>query len=134
MSVRLITPTGFSTDTPYRHVATTAGSRHVFVAGQVGGLDTDISTDSLESQTHAALVNVAKALDSAEATFSDVVRLTFYVVSWRPEMMNELLAGVERARGQVGIPDPMPPASLIGVQALFEPAVLVEIEATAVVE
>ncbi len=32
----------------------------------------------------------------------------------------------------MGLPVPMPPSSLIGVQALFEPDVLVEVEATAV--
>lgn len=132
MTIQFLTPAGFSTEVPYRHVAVASGSRQVFVAGQVGGNDPGSPGESLRTQTCAALLNVARALESAGATFEDVARLTFYVVDWHQELMPELLAGVQQARTTVAIPAPMPPASLIGVQALFEPGVLVEVEATAV--
>lgn len=44
------------------------------------------------------------------------------------------MAGVEKVADEVGLPFPMPPASLIGVDHLFEPDVLVELEATAIVD
>ena len=70
-------------------------------------------------------------LAAAGATFSDVVRLTFYVVDWKREMISDFLAGIEQVAKELNIAPA--PASLIGVSVLFEPGVLVEIEATAVV-
>lgn len=43
------------------------------------------------------------------------------------------MAGVQAVAEDIGLPTPMPPASLIGVEVLFGPDVLVEVEATAVV-
>lgn len=70
----------------------------------------------------------------AGATFADVVRLTVYVTQWQPEKIGEFMAGVEAVAPEIGLSLPVPPASLIGVQMLFEPEVLVEIEATAVLD
>lgn len=64
----------------------------------------------------------------------DVVRLTFYVTRWTPGKITDFMAGVEEVAEEIGLPRPMPPASLIGVEVLFEPDVLVEVEATAVIE
>lgn len=44
------------------------------------------------------------------------------------------LAGVGDVAGELGVPQPLPPASLIGVDYLFEPDVIVEVEATAVLD
>ena len=73
-------------------------------------------------------------LAGAGVTFSDVLRLTFYVTHWTPERITEFMAGVERVSAEIGLPQPMPPASLIGVDYLFEPDVLVEVEATAILD
>ena len=76
--------------------------------------------------------NIAIALAAAGATFSDVVRLTFYVVDWKPEKMADLMAGIGQVAEELRVVPA--PASLIAVAALFEPDVLVEIEATAVLD
>ncbi len=62
----------------------------------------------------------------------DVVRLTFYVTGWTPDKIDGFMAGIEQVAAEIGLAVPMPPASLIGVEYLFEPDVLVEVEATAV--
>lgn len=41
------------------------------------------------------------------------------------------MAGVEAVAEEIGLPTPLLPASLIGVECLFEPDVLVKVEATA---
>ncbi len=41
--------------------------------------------------------------------------------------MGALMSGITAVAEDVGLPVPMPPSSLIGVQALFEPDVLVEV-------
>ncbi|MGW0038654.1 RidA family protein [Gordonia sp. NPDC003376] len=136
MSVRLLSPAGLAEHVPYHHVAVGTGSRIVSVAGQVGGsIGPRVpGPGDLGAQVADALRNVAIALAGAGATFTDVARLTFYVTGWEPTQMDEFLRGVDTVRAELAIPAPMPPASLIGVQTLFEPGVLVEIEATAVLD
>ena len=68
------------------------------------------------------------------ATFDDVLRLTFYVTDWKPEKIGEFMAGVEQVAEEIGLTLPLPPTSLIGVDYLFEPDVLVEVEATALID
>ncbi|MGG7507073.1 hypothetical protein [Plantibacter sp. YIM 135249] len=45
-----------------------------------------------------------------------------------------LVAGIGRVVDELDLPQPLPPVSLIGVDYLFEPDVLVELEAFAVLE
>ena len=63
-----------------------------------------------------------------------MLRLTFYVTDWAPEKIGAFMAGVEQVAGEIGLAVPLPPASLIGVDHLFEPDVLVEVEATAILD
>jgi hypothetical protein len=58
----------------------------------------------------------------------------FFVTEWSVDQMDDFMAGVLAVAGELGIPSPMPPASLIGVEILFESGVRVEVEASAVVE
>ncbi len=136
MSVRLSSPTTMLQPAPYHHVAVATGTRHVSIAGQVASDDNGapLRPGDLAGQVASALRNVHKGLVSVGATFSDVTRLTFYVTRWAPEKMDAFMAGIDSIAEEVALPVPMPPASLIGVESLFEPAVLVEIVATAVLE
>lgn len=135
MTVRYLSPSGMLQPAPYHHVAVASGSRHVYVSGQVGGPDdgTPMGRD-LTSQVAQALRNVDTGLRGAGATFRDVVRLTFYVTDWSADRLDAFMAGVEQVAGEAVLDLPLPPASLIGVAALFEPDVLVEVEATAVLD
>jgi len=133
MSVQLHSPARMVPNTPYHHVAIAKGQRQVFIAGQVAHMPNGEPVPALlGDQTAQALRNIHTGLTAAGATFHDVVRLTVYVVNWSADLMPELMRGIEEAAQELGLPLPMPPASLIGVQALFEPDILVEIEATAV--
>ncbi|MFY1671492.1 RidA family protein [Plantactinospora sp. WMMB334] len=136
MAVTFSSPPGMMQPVPYHHVAVASGSRHVHVAGQIARDEAGrpVAPGSLRGQVGQALRNTARGLAGAGATFSDVVRLTFYVTNWSPERIEDFMAGVEEVAGEVGLPRPLPPASLIGVDHLFEPDVLVEVEATAIVD
>lgn len=135
MSVRYFSPEGLLQPVPYHHVAVGTGSQHVHVSGQIARTadGTPVAPGDLAGQMAQALRNTALGLGAAGATFSDVMRLKFYVKDWAPEMYPEFLAGLERAAVEVGLPLPTPPLSAIGVSYLFEPDVLVEVEAYAVV-
>ncbi|MBP1324832.1 enamine deaminase RidA (YjgF/YER057c/UK114 family) [Leucobacter exalbidus] len=132
MLVQYLDPDGMIENTPYHHVAVGTGTRFVHVAGQVAHMPAGepVPTD-LASQVSQALRNVHRGLVAAGAQFSDVVRLTVYVTEWETSQMGEFMAGVEAVAPEIGLQLPMPPASLIAVVQLFEPGVLVEIEATA---
>lgn len=132
MTVHLSHPDGLLRQTDYAPVARTAGSRLLLLAGQAGvtpeGRPT--STD-LAGQLHSALQNVASGVRGAGGEVRDIARLTVYVVGWRPAMAGELLAGTARAQASDGFSSPLPPLTVIGVQALWTPELLVEVEATA---
>jgi enamine deaminase RidA (YjgF/YER057c/UK114 family) len=132
--VQLLSPAGLAHPVPYEHVAIGSGTRQVHVAGQVGSVDADgapLAADDIAGHVADALRNVAAGLAGAGATFADVVRLTIYVTRWTADQMPAFLAGVESVAEELGLPTPLPPASLIGVEVLFEPGVRVEIEASA---
>ncbi len=135
MSVQLISPDGLMQPAPYAHVSVGTGSRIIHVAGQVARDATGApQAPDLAGQVAHTLRNVATALRGAGAGFSDVVRLCFYITAWTPEQMADFMAGVEQVREELQLPHPLPPATLIGVAALFEPDVRVELEATAVLD
>jgi enamine deaminase RidA (YjgF/YER057c/UK114 family) len=133
VSARLVSPRHMLEETPYHHVAVATGTTQVHIAGQVGQRgNAPVAVDDLATQVAQALRNTAIGLAGAGASFSDVVRLTFYVTRWTPDKIGTLMAGVQSVADEIGLPMPMPPASLIGVEVLFQPDVLVEVEATAV--
>ena len=136
MTVTRMSPAGLQPGTPYHHVAIATGSRQVHVAGQIAtdSQGQNVAPGDLAGQVAQVLRNTAHALAGAGASFEDVVRLTFYVTDWAPEKISAFLAGVESVAAEVGLPEPLPPASLIGVDYLFEPDVLVELEATAITD
>nr|WP_246405872.1 RidA family protein [Modestobacter versicolor] len=121
---------------PYQHVSVASGTRQVHVAGQIArdAAGRPVATGDLTGQVAQALRNTALGLAGAGATFADVVRLRFFVTQWTPDRIGAFLAGVEEVADELGLPRPLPPASLIGVDVLFESDVLVEVEADAVLD
>ncbi|MDQ0574315.1 RidA family protein [Agromyces albus] len=136
MTVQTLSPENMFQPVPYHHVAIGTGTRHVHVAGQISrdGDANLIATGDLTGQVAQVLRNTALGLAGAGATFADVVRLRFFVTQWTPEKIGDFMAGIELVADELGLPQPLPPVSLIGVDFLFEPDVLVELEAYAVLD
>lgn len=136
MTVQHFTPAGMLQPAPYHHVAVGTGTKHVHVSGQIARQDdgTPVAQGDLAGQVAQALRNASIGLAGAGASFADVLRLTFYVTRWSPEKISDFMRGVEAVADEIGLGLPMPPASLIGVEQLFEPDVLVEVEATALID
>lgn len=133
MAIELLNPDGLPKPDVYRQVAVATGSRTVFIAGQVArdADGTPVGTDDLAAQVEQAFRNVATAVQAAGGSFADIAKLTVYVVDWSPGKMDALGEGIGRATQALGI-DPVRPITLLGVAALAEPDLLVEVEATAV--
>ncbi len=134
MPVEVLNPDGLPKPDMYRQVAVATGTKMVFIAGQVAR-DADgeaVGIGDLAAQTDQAFRNVATAVEAAGGSFADVAQLTVYVVDWSPDKMAALGEGAMRAALAAGV-DPLKPITLIGVAALGEPDLLIEIEAIAVV-
>ena len=89
-----------------------------------------VGPGDLAAQAAQAMRNVGLALSAVGATYADIVKITTYVVNYKPEQ--RAIIGQARAPFFAGV---TPPAStLVGVAALALPGWLVEIEAVAVVD
>lgn len=136
MTVARLTPKGMFQPVPYHHVAVATGARLVSVAGQINRDErgSRVAPDDFAGQFAHALRNTARGLGGAGATFADVVRLRVYVVDSSDTLFADFMDGLERVTEELAIPRPLPPLSVIGVAFLFEPDVLVEVEADAVLD
>ena len=133
MPITLMNPEGLPKVDIYRQVSVATGSRLVFIAGQVAR-DADggkVGEGDFAAQVEQCYLNIGTALAAVGGTFDDVVKLTVYLVDWTPDKMPLFVQGVGRAAAKLGV-DPLPPLTGIGVAALAEPDMLIEVEATAV--
>ncbi|MEM8902961.1 MAG: RidA family protein [Actinomycetota bacterium] len=121
----LAPPRGFS------HASIAPPGSIVHLAGQLGQDAKGDLADGLAAQVDQAMANVVSALDAAGAGVDDLAKLTIYVVDWREDRQGELAEGLVAAGRRTRLPEV--PITLLGVQALFVDAALVEIEAVAVV-
>ncbi len=133
MTVTLLNPDRHVQIPLYHHVALGTGNTQIHLAGQVAWDENGelVAPGDLTGQVAQVLLNVAKGLAAAGATFHDVVRITWYAAGWKREMYEDFLAGVEQAKREFDIP--AAPLALVGVEILFEPGILIEAEVTAVV-
>jgi enamine deaminase RidA (YjgF/YER057c/UK114 family) len=133
MSVQLINPAGLPVPTAYAQLSVASGTRTVHLSGQVArnAAGEPVGPGDLAAQVEQACTNVATALEAVGGSFDDVAKLTVYVVDWQPEKMSDLMTGVGRVVERLGS-SPVRPVTLIGVAALGEPDLLVEVEAVAV--
>jgi enamine deaminase RidA (YjgF/YER057c/UK114 family) len=127
-----IRPDGLLNNPAYTQVVAARGERMVYVSGQVA-MDAAgelVGGDDLAAQTEQVMQNLGVALAAAGASFEDVVKITTFVVDYRPEHRSAVSAVRSRY-----LPAENPPAStLVGVSALAAPGWLIEIEAVAVTD
>ncbi len=108
-----------------------AGGETIFLAGQVGWDAQGRFADGIAGQVDQALTNIVTLLTEADAAPRHLVRLTWYVTDLRAYRENQIAIGTAYRRI---IGKHFPTMSVIGVSQLVEPAALVEIEATAVMQ
>ena len=135
MAITLLNPDGLPTIDVMHQVSIAAGSRMVFIAGQVAW-DADgrtVGEGDLAAQVEQCYLNIGTALVGVGATFADVAKLNIYVPDWTQDKYPLVLEGMARVSAKLGITH-APPVSLLGIGAGFTPDLLVEIEATAVID
>lgn len=131
MERQFINPEGMHRPGAYTPVVTVRGGKMIYISGQVplderaqlvGGRD-------LKAQTEQVYRNLGLALKGAGATFNDVVKITTYVVGYKPEYRSLM----HEVRSRHFSRENPPASTLVGVQSLATADFLVEIEAIAYV-
>jgi 2-iminobutanoate/2-iminopropanoate deaminase len=129
MAKEAINPDGLPAPVgPYSNVVTSPPGKLVFVAGQVA-LDADgniVGEGDIVAQTRQVMENIRVGLEAAGASFADVVKIVNYITD-----VNEFskMAAVRREY----LREPHPTSTLVEVQALMFPELMIEIEAMAVI-
>ena len=132
MGLQRLTPEGLFKPAAYTQVVVASGRRMVFVSGQVS-IDAEgkvVAPGDLPGQARQVYANLRAALEGAGAAPEDVVKLTTYVVGYKPEFRPRIGA----ARSMVFDSTALPASTMVGVQALAEPEYLIEVEAIAVTD
>ena len=131
MGLQRLAPEGLFKPAAYTQVVVATGRRMVFVSGQVS-MDAEgklVAPGDLAGQARQVYANLRTALEGARAKPSDVVKLTTYVVGYKPEVRPLLAEARSTVFGAA-----LPASTLVGIQALAEPGYLIEVEAIAVID
>jgi enamine deaminase RidA (YjgF/YER057c/UK114 family) len=124
-------PAGLSVPDTFSHVVSAAGSRMVFVAGQVAEDERGevVGPGDMEAQARQVFANIGRALDAAGARPDQVVRLTIFVAGYERAHLDRIEKGRTALFG-----DHKPSDTLVGVAALTRPEYMLEVDAIAVID
>lgn len=101
----------------------------VFLSGHVPYAPDGTVPSGFPAQVEQVFANLGATLGASGASFADLVRMTVYILDFEPS----LLADFRTIRDRFIDTNTPPASALVGVSALFQPGVLVEIDAIAVV-
>ena len=129
MKRQFINPEGLFKTNAYTQIVTTGGGKTIYISGQIpfnkkGEL---VGKDSLNVQINQVFKNINTALTSVNATFNDVIKVTYYIKNYNPQY----LPLIREMRSKYFNKENPPSASLVGVQSLFLEDVLIEVEVVA---
>lgn len=128
---KYINPDGLFNPGIYTHVVETSGGRTIYLAGQVAwDLEGNVVGTTLREQAIQAFENLKLALESVGGTLDDVVKMTMYIANYDPA---ERVGLIDVYQHYLGTEHP-PANTLIGVQSLARPDLLIELDAFAIIE
>jgi enamine deaminase RidA (YjgF/YER057c/UK114 family) len=132
-NVKLTNPPAIHKPFGYSHVAEVTKGKLVFIAGQVA-LDADgnlVGKDDFAAQARQVFANLNAALESAGASFQNVIKLNYYCADNVDLAVH--LPMIRKVRdGLVNIAAP-PVSTFVVIRRLVRPEWLIEVEAVAVV-
>ncbi len=131
MKRRAINPSALSVPTGYSHVSTVTGGTSIYVSGQIAFNKEGqiVGIGDVGAQAKQVYENLGACLKAAGATFKDVVKLVSYVVNLTPEKA----AAARAVRREYLGEEPFPASTMVGVTALVNPDLLIEVEVIAFV-
>jgi enamine deaminase RidA (YjgF/YER057c/UK114 family) len=124
-------PTGLATIPGAVNLTIAMGSRIIHISGQTG-VDAEgkvVGSTHLE-QSKRALENLRVAVEAAGATPADIAKLMIYIVDYDHAALEALVTAAIEVFGESY---PITASTLVGVATLWQPDVLIEIDAVAIV-
>ncbi len=128
MTLRYINPPTIAHPTGYTHVVEATGARTFYISGQVA-LDASgaiVGQGDMRAQAQQVFANLHAALQAVGASFSNVAKLTYFIVD-----MTQMPV-VREVRDQFIQPEQLPASTAVEVRRLAREEFLLEIEAVAV--
>jgi len=128
MDADFLSPSTLPAPAGYSHAVSVRPARVVWVSGQVA-INADGSAappGDWEAQTRLCFENVGRALEAADAAWSDVVKLTFFVVDV------SALPTIRAVRDRFVDTERPPASSLVKVAGLLRPDLLIEVAIAAI--
>ena len=129
MKIERSNPDGLANPAFYRHVVRSTSSNLVHISGQVG-VDADgvvVGRNDFSAHVDQAYSNLAIALDAAGVSPDEVVKVTTFVVDYDRDVKWPIIKTAHSSFFEGAIPA----WTVVGVQSLARPDLLIEIEATA---
>ena len=130
MPIERLQPAGLNSPSSYHHVVTHPSGRLIHVSGQVAEDEHGsviAGPDEFPTHVEQAYANLGRALAAAGASAADVVKVTTFVVGYDYEHRWPHVKAAHLAF----FGDTLPAWTLVGVEQLATPELLVEVEATA---
>jgi enamine deaminase RidA (YjgF/YER057c/UK114 family) len=125
MAIKFHNPPNVTLAGKYSHGAELpAGARLLFVSGQVGVDSKGKLQPTFEKQVVQVWKNIGQVLKAGGMGYKDIVKLTTFLTDAR------FIPASRAARDQF-ISEPYPSSTLLVIQGLADPAMLVEIEVVA---
>lgn len=114
----------------FSHVVSVKADQLIFCSGQAAQDKNGqvVGKGDFGKQLRKSMENIQISLEEAGSCMNDICRLKLYIVNLDSEKMNILTREMTAAFDI----DALPANTLIGVQALADPDLLVEVEVTAV--
>ena len=132
MAKKFVNPPGVKPLGMYTHATVAKGGSIVFISGQVA-VDSQgkvVGAGDIQAQAVQVFENLKLALGGVGATFEDVIKFTIFIVG----LTQERRKAVMDVRGRYISHKNPPAATMIGIDQLVEPELLVEIEAVAAID
>ena len=129
-TTQFLNPEGLSKPKGFTHVVVAQPGKLVFISGQTARNATGdiVGRGDLRAQVTQVMENLKTALAAAGATTKDLIKVNYYVVNLKDDQVSI----IREVRSKY-LSEKNPPAStLIGVPALNQEGLMIEIEAVAI--
>lgn len=125
-------PPSAPTPKSYHHTVAVEGGRAIYTSGQVAFDENRriIGDDDLFEQARQALRNLQAAVEAGGGQLADMVQITIHVVDYDPDQ----LQGIVGVLAEFFAPESLPTNTLVGVDSLSTPGLLIEIGGIAVTD
>ncbi len=132
MPKKFINPAGMKPLGMYTQVTVAQGGSTAFISGQVSvdGNGKVVGAGDIQAQAVQVFENLKLVLGGIGATFEDVIKFTIYIVGFTQERRKAVMD----VRGRYISHKNPPAATMVGIDQLVEPELLVEIEAVVAID